>query len=127
MAVKYLSEEWAKEVTNALNSNDAFKQQASNKTVKLQQVVQKPDGETKYYFKLENGAVEVGLGDLPDAEATLTSDYDTSAQLSRAELNATAAYMSGKLKIQGDLMKLMQLQGMFNSMPAAVKDVEVEY
>ena len=127
MAVKYLSEEWAKEVTSALNSNDAFKQQAANKTVKLQQVVQKPDGETKYFFNLENGAVEVGLGDLPDAEATLTSDYDTSAQLSRAELNATAAYMSGKLKIQGDLMKLMQLQGMFNAMPAAVKDVDVEY
>ncbi len=127
MAVKYLSEEWAKEVTNALNSDDAFKQQAANKTVKLQQVVQGGDGETRYYFKLEDGKVEVALGDLPDAEATLTSDYETSSQLSRAELNATAAYMSGKLKIQGDLMKLMQLQGMFNAMPAAVKDVEVEY
>ena len=127
MAVKYLSEEWASAVTEALNSNDAFQQQAGGKTVKLQQVVQGADGETKYYFKLEDGKVDVALGELPDAEATLTSDYETSAQLSRAELNATAAYMSGKLKIQGDLMKLMQLQGMFNAMPAAVKDVEVEY
>ena len=128
MAVKYLSEEWTKEVTSALNSNDAFKQQAANKTVKLQQVVQGGEGgETKYYFKLQDGNVEIALGELEDAEATLSSDYETSAQLARAELNATAAYMSGKLKIQGDLMKLMQLQGLFNAMPAAVKEVDVEY
>ena len=127
MAVKYLSEEWAKSVTEALNTNDTFKQQAAGKTVKLQNVVSGADGETKYYFRLQDGQADVGLGELDDAEATLSADYDTSAALSRAELNATAAYMSGKLKIQGDLMKLMQLQGLFNAMPEAVKGVEVEY
>jgi putative sterol carrier protein len=126
MGVKYLSEEWAKEVTEALNSSDSFKQQAGGKTVKLQQVIT-GDSEVKYYFKLQDGQADVGIGEIDDAEATLTSDYETSAQLSRAELNATAAYMSGKLKIQGDLMKLMQLQGMFNAMPEAVKGVDVEY
>ncbi len=127
MAVKYLSEEWAKSVTEALNTNDTFKQQAAGKTVKLQNVVTGTEGETKYYFQLQDGQADVGLGELDDAEATLSADYDTSAALSRAELNATAAYMSGKLKIQGDLMKLMQLQGLFNAMPQAVKEVEVEY
>ena len=127
MAVKYLSEDWAKQVTEALNGNDTFRQQAAGKTVKLQNVVTGADGETRYYFKLQDGQADVGLGDLDDAEATLTADYETSAALSRAELNATSAYMSGKLKIQGDLMKLMQLQGMFNAMPQAVKDVEVQY
>jgi putative sterol carrier protein len=127
MGVKYLSEEWAKSVTEALNSSDSFKQQAAGKSVKLQNVVTGADGETKYYFKLQDGQVEVGIGEIDDAEATLSSDYETSSALSRSELNATAAYMSGKLKIQGDLMKLMQLQGMFNAMPEAVKDVEVEY
>ncbi len=127
MGVKYLSEDWAKSVTEALNASDAFKQQAAGKTVKLQNVVTGQDGETKYYFRLQDGQADVGLGELEDAEATLSADYETSAALSRNELNATAAYMSGKLKIQGDLMKLMQLQGLFNSMPEAVKQVEVEY
>ncbi len=127
MGVKYLSEDWAKSVTEALNASDTFKQQASGKTVKLQNVVTGQDGETKYYFKLQDGQADVGLGEIDDAEATLSADYETSAALSRNELNATAAYMSGKLKIQGDLMKLMQLQGLFNSMPEAVKEVEVEY
>ncbi len=127
MGVKFLSEEWASRVTEALNSNDAFKQQAAGKTVKLQNVVTAPDGEKRYYFKLDDGTAEVATGDLADAEATLSSDYDTAAAMSRNEINATAAYMSGKLKIQGDLMKLMQLQGLFNTLPQAVKAVDTEY
>lgn len=126
MAVKFLSEEWAKAVTEAVNSNDAFKQQAQGKTLKVQQVIATPE-ETKYYFKLEDGQAQVSLGEIPDAEATLTQDYDTAVALSKNELNATAAYMSGKLKIQGDLMKLMQLQGLFNTLPQAIKELDVEY
>jgi putative sterol carrier protein len=126
VAIKFLTEEWAKAVTEAVNSNDAFKQQAQGKTVKIQQVVTTPE-ETKYFFKLEDGRAEVSVGELPDAEATLTQDYDTAVALSRNELNATAAYMSGKLKIQGDLMKLMQLQGLFNTLPQAIKELDVEY
>ena len=127
MAVKYLSDEWAKEVTEAVNASDAFKQQATGKSVKLQYVVQKPDGEVKYFTQLQDGQATVGIGELEGAEATLTSDYDTSAALYRNELNATAAYMGGKLKIQGDLMRLMQLQGLVNTIPEATKDIEVEY
>ncbi|MGH2737206.1 MAG: SCP2 sterol-binding domain-containing protein [Actinomycetota bacterium] len=126
MAIKFLSEEWAKAVTEAVNSNDAFKQQAQGKTVKIQQVVTTPE-ETRYFFRLEDGQAQVSVGELPDAEATLTQDYDTAVALAKNELNATAAYMGGKLKIQGDLMKLMQLQGMFNTLPQAIKELDVEY
>ena len=127
MGIKYLTEEWAKSVTEALNADAGFQQQAAGKTVKLQNVVTGQDGETKYYFTLQDGQAAVGLGDLDDAEATLTADYDTSVALSKNELNATAAYMSGKLKIQGDLMKLMQLQSLVNTIPEATKDIDVEY
>jgi putative sterol carrier protein len=127
VAVKFLSEEWARAVTDALNSNDAWKQAAAGKTVKIQNVVSAPDGEKKYYLNLADGNSEVSVGELPDAEATLSSDYETAAAMSRNELNATAAYMSGKLKIQGDLMRLMQLQGLFNTLPQAIKTVDVEY
>lgn len=127
MAVKFLSEEWASAVTEALNNNDAFKQAAGSQTVKLQQVVTTPEGETKYYFKLEGGQAQVALGDLDDAEATISQDYDTAVALSKNELTGTAAYMSGKIKIQGDLMRLMQLQGLLNTLPQAVAGLDVEY
>jgi putative sterol carrier protein len=128
MGVQFLSEEWAKAVTDALNSHEGFQKAAANQNAKIQNIVTKPDGEVKYYLSLENGNARVGLGDLPDAEATLSSDYDTAAALAKNELNGTAAYMSGRLKlVQGDLMKLMQLQGLFNTLPQAVATIDVDY
>ncbi len=129
MAVKFLTEEWANEITNALNSSEEFKKAASGQQVKLQQVVtDAPDGgEFKYYFVLENGTAEVGIGEAADAEATLTQSYDTAVAIAKQELNATNAFMQGKLKITGNMMKLMQLQGVFNALPNAVQGVEVEY
>lgn len=127
MGVKFLSEEWAGAMTEKLNASEQFKQAAGSQAAKLQQVVSTPDGEVKYYFKLEGGAAEVALGELDGAEATISQDYDTAVALSKNELTGTAAYMSGKIKVQGDLMKLMQLQGIFNTLPAIAAEVDVEY
>lgn len=129
MAVKFLSEEWAQQVTQALNSSDDFKRAASGQTVKLQQVVtDTPEGgEAKYYFTLDNGTAQVALGETADAEATLTQNYETARAIAREELNPTNAFMQGKLKISGNMMKLMQLQTVFNQLPKAVAAVDVEY
>jgi putative sterol carrier protein len=128
VGVRFLSEEWAKAVEEALNSNDAFKSAAGAQKAKVQQVITAPDGEKRYWFKLDNGQATLGMGDSPDAvDATITQDYDTAVALSKNELTGTAAYMSGKLRVSGDLMKLMQLQGALGQMPAALKDIDVEY
>ncbi|MFL5799557.1 MAG: SCP2 sterol-binding domain-containing protein [Actinomycetota bacterium] len=127
MAVKFLSDEWADEVKKALSSSDAVKSAAGTMAARVQQVVNGPDGETKYWFKLENGNVDLGLGDIDNPDATITQDYDTAAALSKNELTGTAAYMSGKLRVNGDLMKLMQLQGVLGQLPTALKDIDVEY
>ncbi|HJP65122.1 MAG TPA: SCP2 sterol-binding domain-containing protein [Actinomycetota bacterium] len=128
MAVKYLSDEWASEVQNALNANEAFKGAAGSQTAKIQQVVTGPEGEQKYWFKLEGGSATIGTGELGEpADATITQDYETAVALAKNELTGTAAYMSGKIKVSGDLMKLMQLQGVLGQMPQALKDLEVEY
>jgi putative sterol carrier protein len=128
MGVKFLSAEWCSAVQDALNSSEAFTKSAGSLSANIQQVVTSPDGEVRYWFKLSAGQAGLGLGDSADAvDATITQDYDTAMKLSKNELTGTAAYMSGKLRVAGDLMKLMQLQGALGQMPAALKDVEVEY
>ncbi len=128
MGVKFLSAEWCQAVQDALNSSEAFKSAAGSQTAKVEQVVSAPDGEVRYWFKLEGGSASLGLGDSPDpVDATISQDYETAVALAKNELTGTAAYMSGKLRISGDLMKLMQLQGALGQMPTALKDVEVDY
>ena len=124
---KFLSEEWANEVKAALATNEAVKSAAGSMNARIQQVVSTPDGEVKYWFKLEGGDLDLGLGDIENPDATITQDYETAAALSKNELTGTAAYMSGKLRVSGDLMKLMQLQGVLGQLPAALKDIDVEY
>lgn len=128
MGVKYLSDEWAQAVQEALNSNDAFKSSIASQNASVQNVVTTPEGEQRYWFKVENGEVQLGTGDAPGAvDATITQDYDTAVALARNELTGTAAYMSGKLRVSGDLMKLMAMQGTLQQLPAAIKDLDIEY
>ena len=129
MALKFLSEEWAQTMTEKLNASDDFKNAASSQEVKLQQVVtDTPDGgEGKYYFTIEGGNATVSLGEISDPDATITQNYETAVAINKQELNAQNAFMQGKLKISGNMMKLMQLQSVFNAMPKAVSDVDVEY
>jgi putative sterol carrier protein len=127
VAVKFLSKEWAEEVKTILQGSEQMKASAGAMNARIQQVITGPDGETRYWFTIENGQIDLGLGDIDNPDATITQDYDTAAALSKNELTGTAAYMSGKLKVSGDLMKLMQLQGVLSQLPSALKDLDVEY
>lgn len=128
MGIKFLSEEWATTMTDALNSSQDFQNAASGQQVKLQQVISDaPDGESKYYFTIDGGKAQVGIGEIADAEATITQNYETAVAINKQELNAQNAFMQGKLKIAGNMMKLMQLQGVFTAMPKAVDGIDVEY
>ena len=44
-----------------------------------------------------------------EADVTLTADVDTFQQIFEGEMNPTTAFMSGKLSIDGDMGKAMQL------------------
>lgn len=128
MAVKFLSAEWTAAVTDALNSSPEFSKAAGGQRAQIQQVVTgTPDGETKYYFKLDGGKAEISLGELADPETTISQTYETATAINKRELNAQNAFMQGKLKISGNMMKLVQIQGVISTIPEAVAGIDVEY
>lgn len=128
MSVKFLSEEWTQAVEDALNANESFRSAAGSQSARIQQVVTTPAGEKKYWFRLEGGQASLGMGELDEPlDATVTQDYETASAIMKNELNPVAAYMSGKLRVSGDLMKLMQLQGPMGQIPAALRDLDIEY
>jgi putative sterol carrier protein len=127
MSVKFLTAEWTAAAQEAMNADAAFVAAIGTNTARLQQVVTAPGGDIHYYVKLENGAAEVAMGDVDNAEATISQDYDTAKGISTGELSAISAYMTGKLRVTGDLMKLMTMQGVLTQLPNALKSLDVEY
>ena len=110
---QYLSPEWAEEATRRLQE-DLTPEKMKHLTSSMTTVYTNcPDGlERTVYYRLEGGVVqEVSLhqGDAPKAEFTIKGDYETFAQISRAELKARAALMSGKLTLKGNLVKALRL------------------
>ena len=129
MAVKFLSEEWAGEVTSRLRADEGVQKAAKGQNVTIQQVVTGvPDGdESSNYLRVNDGVPEVVVGTADEAQITVTENYETAVALDKGELNPQAAFMQGKIKVQGNLLKLMQLQGLLSAVFKAVTDLEREY
>jgi putative sterol carrier protein len=128
MAVKFLSEDWATEVTKLLQADEGVQKAAKGQTVTIQQNIKDtPDGESPNYLRVSEGVPQVVIGTADKAEITVTESYDTAVALDKGELNPQAAFMQGKIKVQGNLLKLMQLQGLLSAVFKAVKDLEREY
>lgn len=128
MAVKFLSDEWLSEVESRLNASEAFQNAAKGQSARLQNEISGgPGGDMRYGFVLEGGKVSLVQGDIENPEATMSQGYDAAVSMSKQEMTGQQAFMQGKLKIAGNLMKMMQLQAVFAAMPTAMGDLEVEY
>jgi alkyl sulfatase BDS1-like metallo-beta-lactamase superfamily hydrolase len=110
---KFLSQEWLDE-TRALAADQPDRPGAS---AKMQYVVTGgPDGDVSYYWVLENGKLlESKVGTLDDAEVTLTQSYDDAVKVQKGELDANAAFMQGRVKVTGNMAKLMALLPLTNA------------
>ena len=110
---KYLTQEWLDE-TREMAADQPERPGAS---VKMNYVVTGgPDGDVTYHWILENGKlIESKLGALDDGEVTLTMSYDDAVKQAKGELDANAAFMQGRVKVTGNMAKLMSLLPLTNA------------
>jgi putative sterol carrier protein len=59
-----------------------------------------------------DGAVSVAEG-VGEADCTISASEETLLKIARGEANPTTAYMTGKLKIAGDMGAALKLQKLF--------------
>ncbi|MGH9071282.1 MAG: SCP2 sterol-binding domain-containing protein [Acidimicrobiales bacterium] len=119
---KWLTQEWLDE-TREMGSGQPARPGAS---VRMQYVITGgPDGDVKYYWVLTDGKLdESALGELGDAEVTLTETYEDAKRIQKGDLDPNAAFMQGKIKVTGNMGKLMALLPITGS--AEYKALQVE-
>ena len=70
------------------------------------------EGAGKWTVSVDDGKVSVTEGG-ENADAVITTSEETFAKIISGEQNPTSAYMTGKLKIKGDMGAAMKLQKLF--------------
>ena len=70
------------------------------------------DGAGTWKVDVQDGSVRVTEGEQP-ADVTITASEETFEKIVSGEQNATSAYMTGKLKVKGDMGAAMKLQKLF--------------
>lgn len=110
----FLSDEW---VAEARRIRAEFEGQATPPphVMRMNQIVTEVpfgDGEINAHLDTSEGDVKMDLGHLENPDLTVTIDYVT-AKAIIVDGNPQAgmqAFMAGKIKVQGDITKLMAMQ-----------------
>jgi putative sterol carrier protein len=125
----FLTSDWMSELTTALNAHAGFKSAINNVDLTLQFVI--PDApagaEGRYYIDVADGKALAAPGDAVEPDATITNNYETAVALSKGETNTQMAFMTGKIKVTGNMAKLMMNQAMLNQFALAAAEIEVAY
>jgi putative sterol carrier protein len=121
MSHSFLSTPW---MDAARSIREKYAEQSTKVTVSIrmnQVITGVPEGvgddETiKLYLDTSSGDVVMELGELESPDLTVTTDYDTARKLfvDQDQAAGMQAFMAGKIKVQGDMMKMMAMQ---TSMP----------
>ncbi|MGH9081749.1 MAG: SCP2 sterol-binding domain-containing protein [Acidimicrobiales bacterium] len=116
MSHPFLSDDWIAEA-HALRAEYRGKSQAVPPTVRMNLVVTEMpfgDGDLGAHLDTTSGDLELDKGHLEEADLEVEVDYAT-ARAILVEGNPQAAmqaFMAGKVRVQGDMSKLMLLQTM---------------
>jgi putative sterol carrier protein len=112
-AYPFLSDEWLAAVRRIVDAQNVEVPTGTNLTMNLL-VTDTPFAEDRRLnIAMQRGSADWSPGHADNADLTLTTDYVTAREvlMSGDAQAALQAFMEGKVKIQGDLTKLMAAQG----------------
>ena len=125
---QFLSEDHMAAGTASLNEDAGFTAAMNNVDLGLQfNVTDAPDGEIDYYLTVGDGVAVLALGALEDADASVGSDYETAAAIAKGELNVQMAFMTGKIKVGGNMAKVMMYQGLINEFARVSSTLDLDF
>ncbi len=86
------------------------KTQGVNKTIQFDFSGNEPG---TWAMTVNNGTMSYHEGPAENPNATVNVDSDDWLKILRGEVNAVSAFMSGKIKVNGDMTLMMQFQNWF--------------
>lgn len=114
MSHAFLSEEWIA-AARAIREKHHDVSARVDIALRINQVVTGVpfgEGTVTTHMDTTSGEVQMEMGALDAPDATVTMDYETARAIlvEQDQAQTMAAFMGGKIKVEGDLMKIMSMQ-----------------
>jgi putative sterol carrier protein len=118
MPYEFLSPEWM-DAARAIRDKYADRATEITVSVRMNQIITETPfdtGDVHLYLDTSSGSLVMEPGELDTPDLTLTTDYETAKKIfvDQDQAAGMQAFMAGKIKVQGDMMKMMAMQ---TSMP----------
>lgn len=107
----FLSDEWIAALHEAATADRALAATTAEVALTVEQcVTDGPEGEVRYHVRFDHGRVAVVAGPAADATIRFTTDRATAAGIAQGQLSAQRAFMTGRLRVGGDLRAVLDHQ-----------------
>ncbi|HPV50394.1 MAG TPA: SCP2 sterol-binding domain-containing protein [Smithellaceae bacterium] len=128
---EYLGPSWRDEALKRLQS-ELTPEKMNKVTTSMSNIYKNCPGGVEMFLFIEcqDGRVtrvETGTGEPPQAEFRIIGNYETFARISRAELGAQKALMTGKLKLKGNLAKALKLAAVSDRLNKVLAQIPTQY
>jgi putative sterol carrier protein len=124
---RYLTPEWFDAAQRAIDHSSALAEAAAAVQVVVQQTVTDgPDGDVAYHVLVDGRAVQIVSGEATDPTVTFIESWATAGAIARGELSAQGAFMSGLIRVRGDLPKLVECGNALGDVDDALADVRAQ-
>lgn len=128
MSMKYLSQEWADAMSTLIAEDTDMRMYAKGQEVLIRlQVEGKPERGNGFYLWFTGGRLSIMLNAPREPDATGKITYENGAKLMRGELKGSVAMMTGKLKVDGDVVKVLRAGNSLQHLPSIAEKLDVEY
>ncbi len=104
----FLSDEWIAALDAAIAADEALVATTADLSLTIEQQVEDgPLGPVTYHLTFDHGAVSVKPGPAADATVRFRQNHDTAAAIAAGHGSAQRAFMTGRLRVGGDLQVLL--------------------
>lgn len=125
--VRYLSLEWIDALTATAAATPALAPVAAAHPIGVTQVVTDgPEGEVVYHLQAADGTVVFGPGAAFPEDVCMEQSWDTAVGVATGTLDAEQAFITGRIRLSGDQMKLVAAQPLFGALDAVFTAVRAD-
>ena len=106
----FLSDEWIGALHEAARADATLAECTRDVALTIEQeVTGAPTGDVRYHLVFDHGSVAVAPGPAANATVRFHQDYATAASIAMGQGSAQRAFMTGRLRVGGDLRALLAM------------------